>query len=88
MARPADRLSLLDSVLHAVNLGAVVLDEEQRVVLWNTWMSVHTGQPAADVIGQDFFALYPALRGQRVETAVQQALRNNFPSLLSQTSVE
>ncbi len=83
--RAANRLSLLESVLCAVNVGTIVLDGERRIVVWNSWMVRHTGQPCEAVMGREFFALYPELRGQRVDTAIQQALYNNFPSLLSQT---
>ena len=80
-----ERLSLLESVLGAVNLGAVVLDGERRVVLWNLWMEHHSGLAADLVLGQDFLELFPELRRKRVDSAILQALRDNFPSLLSQT---
>ena len=37
------RLSLLESVLEAVNAGVIVLDASRRIVLWNKWMAQHTG---------------------------------------------
>ena len=83
--RSAHRLSLLESVLCAVNVGAIVLDGERRIVVWNSWMERHSGLPWNVVLGREFFAIYPELRGQRVDAAIQQALYNNFPSLLSQT---
>ncbi|MBJ7311047.1 diguanylate cyclase [Rugamonas sp. CCM 8940] len=76
---------LLDCVLASINLGAVVLDGSHRVVLWNDWMGRHAGRPADGVLGRDLFELYPALRGQRVHSAVEQALCNGFRSLLSQS---
>jgi len=79
------RLELLETVLGAVNLGAIVLDEARRIVLWNGWMMRHADLTADAVIGQDLFDLFPELRNKRVDSAVGQALRNNFPSLLSQT---
>ena len=79
------RLGLLHGVLCAVNLGAIVLDDQCRIVLWNSWMARHSGLSGDAVLGRDLFALFPALRGGRVESAVQQALRNHFPSLLSQS---
>jgi diguanylate cyclase (GGDEF)-like protein len=79
------RLNLLESVLGAVNLGAIVLDSGHRVVLWNAWMARHSGVPAASALGADFFALFPDLRHKRIDSAIDQALRDNFPSLLSQT---
>ncbi|WP_317204985.1 sensor domain-containing diguanylate cyclase [Janthinobacterium sp.] len=80
-----ERLSLLESTLGAVDLGVVVLDGARRVVLWNEWMERHAGLSADSVIGLDFLELYPELRQRRVDAAIGQALRDNFPSLLSQT---
>ena len=79
------RLALLESILGAVNLGAIVLDEQHRIVLWNHWMERHSACPADAVLGQDFFTVYPELRHKRIDSAITQALRDNFQSLLSQT---
>jgi diguanylate cyclase (GGDEF)-like protein len=80
-----NQLSMFESVLDALSLGAVVLDETRRVVLWNHWMAQYSGVGAADAQGRDLFALMPELAGKRLESAVKQALRDNFPSVLSQT---
>jgi diguanylate cyclase (GGDEF)-like protein len=79
------RLQLLESVLGAMNVGAVVLDEARRVVLWNRWMRLYSGLGPEAVLGQDFFTVFPDLAGKRIDSAVRQALRDNFPSVLSQT---
>ena len=79
------RLGLLDSILGAVNLGAIVLDEQHRIVLWNHWMARHSARQADAVLGQDFFAVFPEMRHKRIDSAITQALRDNFQSLLSQT---
>lgn len=76
---------LLTNVLEALDVGAVVLDPQRRVVLWNTWMSRHSGHAAAAALGRDFFALFHEQAGRRLESAVRQALRDNFPALLSQS---
>jgi diguanylate cyclase (GGDEF)-like protein len=83
--RDAQRLSLLEGVLAAASLGAIVLDSAHRIVLWNRWMERHSGHPASAALGIDFFALFPDLRQSRVGSAIAQALRDNFQSLLSQT---
>ena len=85
MANEQSRLGIVESVLDAMNLGTVVIDRARTVLLWNDWMARHTGMPAAQVLGRDFFAVFPELAGKRVENAVLQALRDNFPSVLSQT---
>ncbi|QBE64893.1 sensor domain-containing diguanylate cyclase [Pseudoduganella lutea] len=84
MQQPS-RLPLLESVLEAVNAGVIVVDAARRIVLWNKWMSRHSGCAAHKALGMDLFALMPELRGGRVEAAVTQALANNFSSLLSPT---
>ena len=80
-----NRLGMLESVLSKLNMGTVVLDHERRIVVWNCWMEHFSGLKAAQVIGQDLFALFPDLLGKRMESAVRQALGDNFPSVLSQT---
>jgi diguanylate cyclase (GGDEF)-like protein len=85
MVQEENRLALLESVLGAVSLGAAVLDNERRVVLWNQWMARHSGLDADAVLGRPLFEVFPELRQKRVESAVLHALRDNFPSLLSQT---
>jgi diguanylate cyclase (GGDEF)-like protein len=77
--------ALLSSVIGALDVGAVVLDRERRVVLWNGWMVRHSGHAAAATLGRDFFAVFPEQAGRRLEGAVRQALRDNFPAVLSQS---
>lgn len=76
---------LLNSVMSTLKIGAVVLDASQRIILWNHWMEKHSGHTAATVMNRNLFDLFPELRGGRISSAVQQALKNNFASLLSQT---
>ena len=79
------RLAMLEGVLGAMNFGVVVLDHERRIVLLNDWMARHAFVPARDAAGRDFFTLFPELVGKRIDSAVQQAIRDNFPAVLSQT---
>lgn len=79
------RPGMLENVLAAIDLGAIVLDHDRRVVLWNRWMALHSGRPAAEVLGRNFFSVFPELAGKRLDSAVLQALRDNFPAVLSQT---
>ncbi|PWF54783.1 GGDEF domain-containing protein [Massilia glaciei] len=76
---------MLESVLDAMSLGAIVLDGQRRVVLWNRWMAQYSGIGAPAAHGRALFELLPELAGKRLEGAVDQALRDNFPAVLSQT---
>jgi len=78
-------LVLLQSVLDTIDVGAIVLGSEHQVVLWNRWMSRHSGVSHSEALHRNFFDLFPDQRGKRLDGALTQALRNNMPSLLSQT---
>ncbi|MBA5689408.1 sensor domain-containing diguanylate cyclase [Rugamonas apoptosis] len=75
---------LFERVLGLANLGLVVLDSSQNIVLWNQWMASHSGWSASRVQGNELFDLIPELRGQRLEQAVHTALVNNLPTQLPQ----
>ena len=77
--------ALLDKVLHAVRVGMIVLDADERVVFWNRWMEQHAFLPAASVLGKRFVELYPDLTNGRAHGAIKGALQSHLASLISQT---
>ncbi|HYD80680.1 MAG TPA: diguanylate cyclase [Paucimonas sp.] len=79
------QLQLFASVVRAVNAGLIVLDADQRIVLWNDWMERHAQQPASAMLGRSLTELFPELANGRLHQAVVGALKNNFSSLISQT---
>ena len=74
---------LAGRVLGLANLGLMVLDANQRIVLWNQWLASHSGQSAHRVLGQPLFDAFPELRGQRLEQAVDSAMHSKLPQQLS-----
>jgi diguanylate cyclase (GGDEF)-like protein/PAS domain S-box-containing protein len=70
-------------VLALARLGLMVLDANQRIVMWNQWLSSHSGMSAHRVLGSELFELFPELRGQRLEQAVQSAMQSKQPQQLS-----
>ena len=85
MTCAAQSLPLLQGVIDCIDVGTLVLDANERVVLWNRWMGQHSGVLDAEALERNFFDLFPEQRDKRLETAIGQALRSNLPSLLSQT---
>ena len=77
--------ALLDSVLHAVRVGMIVLDDSEHVVLWNRWMEEHSSYPASSVLGKPFVELFPELTNGRAHGAIRGALQSKLASLISQT---
>jgi hypothetical protein len=56
-----------------------VLDADQRIVLWNSWLTPRCGRAAARVMDRPLFEVFPELRGSRVEAAVLAALTEDTP---------
>lgn len=54
-------------------------------MLWNEWMSHHSGLSQQQVMGRTLSDLFPELQGGRLFMAVSGALQNGQPSLLSQS---
>ncbi len=80
MIRPTPDFAgdLAARTLNLVNSGLIVLDADQRIVLWNGWMTPRCGRAAARVQAQPLLAVFPELRGSRVEAAVLAALTQDY----------
>jgi two-component system, sensor histidine kinase and response regulator len=76
---------LLSAVFNGCEVGMIVLDSDQRIVLWNAWMAKASGIPHEEALGTTLDALFPQLLGPRVQQAVQNALHHGLAALLSQT---
>ena len=76
---------LIESVVQSVKVGVIVLDSQQRVVLWNRWMERTARIDAAAMLGCTFADAFPDMVNGRTHAAIREALENNFPSLISQT---
>lgn len=81
----ANSPSFLLELTQVVNLGLVLVDGEERIVLWNRWMEERSQRPAAQVLGQSLTNLFPDLQGSRLEHAIRTALQQHLPSVLSQS---
>jgi diguanylate cyclase (GGDEF)-like protein len=60
-----------------------VLDANQRIVLWNSWMVPRSGRSAARVRNHALLEVFPELRGWRVEQAILAALADELTSQLA-----
>jgi diguanylate cyclase (GGDEF)-like protein len=70
--------------LNLVNGGVIVLDADQCIVLWNSWLTPRCGRAAARVLGHPLFDVFPNLRGSRVEAAVLAALLDDTATAIPQ----
>ncbi|MFH1493821.1 MAG: diguanylate cyclase [Pseudomonadota bacterium] len=79
------QLALCAAAFDAASNGLLVLDHEERIVLWNEWMSHHSGLSPQKVMGRTLTELFPELQGSRLLMALRGALHSGHPSLLSQS---
>ncbi|MBF0552925.1 MAG: sensor domain-containing diguanylate cyclase [Nitrospirae bacterium] len=59
------------SILDSLSVGVVVLDLSYRVVVWNGFMSKHSGVGSEDVVGKDLFDIFPYLSRNWLELKFQ-----------------
>ena len=76
---------LCSGVLHAVNIGAIVVDQKMTIVVWNQWMERYSFITEAEALGKPLTEMFPDLQTGRLTNAIKSALVNRLPSLLSQT---
>ncbi|WP_035051518.1 GGDEF domain-containing protein [Andreprevotia chitinilytica] len=76
---------LLYKLLDALQLGVMLLDASQHIVVWNSWLARTSGRPADQILGQRFADTFPALSDGRLMHAIEQALQRRLPAILSQS---
>ncbi len=63
--------SLLRHLVDRVNLGALILDEEMNIVLWNRFMGIHSGRFEKELLGKNLFECFPDLPQSWLEKKIQ-----------------
>jgi diguanylate cyclase (GGDEF)-like protein len=76
---------LMAAVMDAINIGVIVLDQNESVVCWNPWVESASGIDVAAARGRPLTEVFPELEGKRVQGAARSALRNGYASILSQS---
>jgi two-component system sensor histidine kinase/response regulator len=74
---------LLRRALDVGAVGTIVLDPEQRIVLWNGWMERGSRLLAQEVMGRPLFTVFPELTATRIARAIASALHTGLPTTLS-----
>jgi diguanylate cyclase (GGDEF)-like protein len=67
-ALPPDLLALL---LDSMGVGVLTVDRAFTVLQWNSFLALHSGVPAADVIGRNLFDRFPELQRTWLEKKVR-----------------
>jgi diguanylate cyclase (GGDEF)-like protein len=84
-ARPESTADLCSRTVNLVNCGIIVLDSNQRIVVWNSWMVSRAARSALRVLDRPLLEVFPELRGSRVESAVLAALTDEVTTNIPQS---
>ena len=75
---PVDQ-SLLDSLA----VGVLLIDQQLRIVGWNSWLERSSGLDRAAVLERPLHACLPDLTGSRLDDAIKQTLAHGLAALFS-----
>lgn len=76
-------MTSLATAIDRLEVGIILLDAESRILGINRWLVRHAGQPDECARGHRLDEVFPAAGGSRLAQAVDHAIRDNLPSLLS-----
>lgn len=70
-------------IFDAVGFGLVLVDAQARVVLWNEWLTRHSGIRAQDAVGQLLVDVFGAGLSPSFVAALNSVLNHKLPVVLS-----
>ena len=71
------------ALLDLTSVGIVVLDCDQTIVIWNTWMEQHSGIDSNFALGRTLLSVFNGALNQRINHAIEQALHQKQSAVLS-----
>ena len=75
--------ALMAEIFNTINLGLIVVDESQRVILWNSWVEKHSDISTAQALGKLLSAAFAEAPSPAFANAVASTLKYGLPVMLS-----
>ena len=72
------------SILDACVFGIIIVDDNHKVLYWNSWLEQHSSVSKKDALNKNLFELFPEMVSNRIYNAVGSAIRQGSSSFLSQ----
>lgn len=70
--------------LHESATGLMILDADERVMLWNKRLEQTSFIGAEQALNKKFIEVFPTLLGSRIHASIRLCLKQGFPAFLSQ----
>ncbi|MBI3286322.1 MAG: GGDEF domain-containing protein [Burkholderiales bacterium] len=82
-ARPPVPAPVMEEIFKAINLGLIVVDAAQTVLLWNEWIEKHSRIPAAQALGKTICDTFEEAPSRAFLAALGNTLNYGLPVVLS-----
>jgi len=73
----------LEAIFDALNFGLIVVDQQQTVLRWNTWMEKHSGKAAQATVGLPITEAFTELPSRAFLSAISNVLDYGLPFVMS-----
>lgn len=73
----------LEAIFDALNFGLIVVDQQQTVLRWNTWMEKHSGKTAQASVGLSITEAFTELPSRAFLSAISNVLDYGLPFVMS-----
>ncbi len=73
----------LDGIVNTINLGIIIIDADENILLWNDWVARHSGVVAGTALGQQLSGAFKETISPAFLSAVRNTLRYGLPVVLS-----
>jgi diguanylate cyclase (GGDEF)-like protein len=69
--------------LDFMQMGVMLIDENNRIVYWNRWLENHSNIAFEDIANRSFVEAFPELANSRLDDVIHQALEEKLSALIS-----
>lgn len=83
MTEAATKRFDLEDISNALNLGLIVVDDLGKILLWNNWISRHSGIEETEALNRQFENVFPEPVSPAFLTALKNTLAYRLPVVLS-----
>jgi len=71
------------SIFDHIDSGIILLDPEQNILVLNDWITNHCDLPYDNIIGRNFFEIFPNLRNNQLRKLIKTSLDHEVKSILT-----
>ena len=72
-----------DQILDTINLGLIVVDAQEQIIMWNAWLEKHTSISSEQALGQKIADVFSTAPSAAFLSALRNTLSYGLPAVLS-----